>query len=258
MRDRGQNAPRMPQALVASAADGQVNRLLRSLPESEYALLLPHLEPVELAAMEVLNEPGQSLDHVYFAETAVISMLRRMRDGTVIESGMVGRDGVAGLAAIQGIAWSAATIVAAVPGSCLRMPAPAIREVLAQAPTLAGRTLRYAHAFMDQLGQTIACNGLHSIEQRCTRWLLAAHDRAGQDDFHLTHEVLAQMLGVRRAGVTMAALVLQREQLIAYSRGRITVVNRAGLEASACECHAVTRQRAEALMSMMPDAVPGA
>lgn len=232
----------------AGAQAVQRNRLLRALPVGEYAWLLPQLEPFTLAPMQVLTDVGRPLSYVYFPETAVISVLRRMRDGTLIEAGAVGREGMAGLPALFGVAWSPSTIAGQVPGTCLRMSAAALCAALPELPALAGLLQRYALAFVDQIEQTIACNSLHSVEQRCTRWLLMAHDRVGGDEFHLTHEVLARMLAVRRAGVTGAALALQRAGLIAYSRGRVTILDRAGLEAVACECHAVTRAHAERLL----------
>jgi CRP-like cAMP-binding protein len=182
---------------------------------------------------------------VYFPRTALISMVRRMRDGTMVEAGVVGHEGMAGLAIAFGNTSSPEIVLASVPGIAHRLPARRFHELLPALPVLSGLLDRYALALIDQLGQTIACNSLHSIEQRCARWLLNAHDTAGHHDFHLTHEVLARMLGVRRAGVTVAALVLQREKLIDYSRGRVVILNRHGLEEAACECHALMRARIE-------------
>jgi CRP-like cAMP-binding protein len=231
----------------------QRNLLLRSLPSAEYESLLPHLERVDVAPMQVLTAAGQWLSHVYFPETALIAMLRRMRDGTVIEAGIAGRDGMAGIPMLAGVTWSPTTLVAQLPGVCQRMSAAVLHELLPELPSFTALLDRYVLAFMDQLGQTIACNSMHSVEQRCTRWLLTAHDAAGRDDFNLTHEGLAEMLGVRRAGVTVAALALQRGGLIRYSRGRVTILDRRGLEAVACECHAITRAHAERLLGELVD-----
>ena len=226
----------------------QANRLLQSLPADELARLSAELEVIEVTPMQVLAEAGHPLAHVYFPQTAVISLLRRMRDGTTVEAGVIGRDGIAGLTIALGSTWSPETIVASVPGIAQRIPAAAFQDLLPNLPTFSRLIDRYALSFIDQLGQTIACNSLHSIEQRCTRWLLHAHDASGADEFHVTHEVLARMLGVRRAGVTVAALVLQREKLISYTRGRVVILDRKGLEKAGCECYALTRMRTERLL----------
>jgi CRP-like cAMP-binding protein len=228
--------------------DQHRNRLLRALPPHEYARLLPHLEAITLAPMQVLADMEQPQRYVYFPETAVIALMRRMRDGTPIEAGTIGREGMAGLTALVGVQWSPSSMIGQLPGLCQRISVVVLRELLAELSELAGMLSRYTLALMDQLGQTIACNSLHSVEQRCTRWLLMAHDRVGGDEFILTHELLAQMLAVRRAGVTVAMISLQRAGLISYSRGRVTILDRAGLEAVACECHAVTLAHAERLM----------
>jgi CRP-like cAMP-binding protein len=150
-----------------------------------------------------------------------------------------------GLAVLLGDPWSPASVVAQVPGLCLRIPFHQLQALLPQLPSLAALLHRWALAFMDQLAQAIVCNGLHSVDRRCARWLVAAHDRVDGDTFLLTHEALANVLAVRRAGVTEAALALQRAGLIAYGRGRVTVVDRAGLEAAACECYGVGRANLE-------------
>ena len=234
-------------ATPAPAAEPD-NRLLRLLPDHEYRRLGAELEPVTLEPMQVLAEAGHPLEHVYFPATTLISLVRRMRDGMTVEAGAIGREGMAGITVAFGSTWSPETIVASVPGTAHRIAGPRFRELLPDLPVMRGLLDRYVLTVIDQLGQTIACNSLHSVEQRCSRWLLNAHDSAGCDEFHLTHEILARMLGVRRAGVTVAALVLQRGKLIDYSRGRVFVLDRAGLEAAACECHALIRTRFERLL----------
>jgi CRP-like cAMP-binding protein len=224
------------------------NRLLREVPACEYARLLLHLEAITLAPMQILADMEQPQRFVYFPETAVIALMRRMRDGTPIEAGTVGREGMAGLSALVGVQWSPSTMMGQLPGLCQRMSSSVLRQLLPEVPAFRALLRRYALVYVDQLTQTIACNSLHSVEQRCTRWLLLAHDRVGGDEFILTHEMLAQMLAVRRAGVTVAMISLQRAGLISYSRGRVTILDRAGLEAAACECHAITREHAERLM----------
>ena len=228
------------------------NRLLRALPVHEYACLAPYLENMAVTTLQVLLEADDRVRHMYFPETTVLSMLHRMRDGTAIETGAIGCDGAAGFSTLLGVHWSPTTMVGQVPGTCWRVSIDLLEDWLPRLPVLNELLRRYALAFMDQLAQTIACNSLHSVEQRCMRWLLMAHDRVGQDEFHLTHEVLAQLLAVRRAGVTTAALGLQRAGLISYSRGHVTILDRAGLEAAACECHAVMWARAEQVFGNLP------
>jgi CRP-like cAMP-binding protein len=224
------------------------NRVLLALPPEELALIAPHLERVTIAALEVLAEADVRLEHVFFPETAVVSAVRRTHDGTTIETGIVGREGMAGIAVILGSDWSPAVLMGQMPGTVLRMPIEAMRELLPALPALSDLLRRFALAFLDQCGQTIVCNSLHQLEQRCARWLLSAHDHVDGNELHLTHSVLAQMLAVRRAGVTMAALALQRAGLIRYSRGRIQIMDRAGLEAASCECYATVRGHLERLL----------
>lgn len=232
----------------AGAQPEPENRLLHSLPGVERARLIAELELVTLAPMQVLADVGHPLEHVYFPRTCILSMVRRMRDGTTVEAGVVGRDGMAGIAIAFGSTTASDAIVASVPGTCHRVTSAAFRQLLPNLPALGDLLDRYALTFMDQLGQTIACNSLHSIEQRCTRWLLTAHDSVGASELYLTHDVLARLLGVRRAGVTVAAIALQREKLVTYARGRVVVVDRPGLEAAACECYGIVRRRIDQLL----------
>ena len=235
--------------LITPTGAATHNRLLRSLPEGERARLAPHLEMMSLSSMQTLTDPAEPVRDIFFPETAVISMLRRMRDGTSIEVGAVGCDGMTGLPATIGVMWSSTTLIASVAGDCWRMPAVRLRNLLPELPTFTRLLARYALTFANELHQVIACNALHSVEQRCTRWLLMAHDWVGGDEFHITHGVLSDLLGVRRAGVTVAALALQRAGFIEYSRGRIPFLDRAGLEAVACECRREMRASTERLFS---------
>ena len=240
--------PRATPAFTGVVEDADAmppNRLLRALPADEQERLRPHLEQISVTLMQVLADAGEPPEHVFFPETAVLSMLRCLRDGTRIDAGTVGREGMAGLDALGGLDWMPMPVVVRVPGSCRRVAVGTLQALLPELPVLTALLGRYALAFMDQLGQTLACNSLHSIEQRCARWLLTAHDCVGADEFHLTHDTLAQMLAVRRAGVTVTAIALQRAGLLTYSRGRVTILDRAGLERVACECHEVAATRIE-------------
>lgn len=236
VRGRGDHA-----ATPALADASTRNRMLRALPAEEVARLRSLLEPVAIAPLQRLAEPGQALEHVWFPETAIVSVVRCMRDGSLIEAGTVGREGVAGLAVLLGEPWTPSALIGQVPGRCLRAPFDLLGAALPTLPALDGRIRRAALAFLDQVAQGVACNTLHTVEQRCARWLLTAHDGVDGDEFHLTHEALAQMLAVRRAGVTEAALALQRAGVIRYWRGHVHVLDRAGLEGASCECYAVVR-----------------
>ena len=215
------------------------NRLLGALPRREYQRLLPRLAEEELEHAEVLFEPGEAIRYVYFPESGIVSLVALMRNGSMAEAGMVGREGVVGLQVFLGTGTSPFRAVVQAPGTARKIEAGAFRTEVKRARTLARVLHRYTHAFLTHLGQSSACNSHHSVEQRCCRWLLLAHNRLGADEFPLTHEFLAAMLGVRRTGVTEVAGNLQRAGLIRYTRGRIQILDREGLEAAACECFRV-------------------
>jgi CRP-like cAMP-binding protein len=262
----------MPDQLDVRSTDGEAaragraapysrNRLLSALPPAEWDVLRPHLRAEQLEVMQVLGEVGEPLRSVYFPETSIISVVRRMRDGTIVEAGTVGREGMAGVLVLADEPTLPATLLGEVPGRMLSIELAMLRELLPQLPTLVELQRRYLMTVLDQVGQTAACNTQHTVQQRCARWLLMTHDQVGSDELLLTHEVLSQMLAVRRAGVTEAAGALQQAGLISYRRGRITVLDRAGLEAAACECYAVVRAHYERLLGMqapLPDASPTA
>ncbi len=224
------------------------NLLLRALPHEEYDRLLPYLEPVALEPMQPLAELGGPIAHAHFPETGIISLLTRLADGTLIENGTVGCEGMAGLPLALGVDATPALIVGQVPGSARRIDAAALRALLPALPALAALLGRYAVYLFGQVSQSLACNSRHPLEQRCARWLLMTHDRVEGDEFVLTHDVLAQMLAVRRAGVSVAADAFRRRGLIAYRRSRVAVLDRAGLEAAACECYGVVRAQRDRLV----------
>jgi CRP-like cAMP-binding protein len=241
-------SPGDPTAGTSPPSAAGRNLLLRAIPAEEYARLLPHLEPFALEPMQVLAERGDPISHVHFPETGIVSLLSRLGDGTLIENGTVGCEGMAGLPLLLDVDWSPVVITGQVPGLSRRLEAATFRALLPTLPVLDALLRRYVVYFLAQMSQSLACNSAHTVEQRCARWLLMTHDRVPGDQFVLTHEVLAQMLAVRRAGVSVAADAMRTRGLIQYSRGRITITDRAGLEAAACECYGMVRQQRDAIV----------
>jgi CRP-like cAMP-binding protein len=218
------------------------NRIFAALSPNELAFLRPNLVSVTVASGHVLYQQGARMDAVYFPETAVASLISRMSNDAVVEVGTIGNDGVVGLGLALGANTSVAEVLIQIPGEVQQMAALAFTAALEELPHFRAIVARSTHAFMTQVSQTAACNRLHGIEQRCARWLLLTHDRVGgADSFPLTHQFLAFMLGVRRAGVTEALGGLTVAALITSTQGRVTILDRAGLEAASCECYAVVR-----------------
>lgn len=215
------------------------NELLAALPRSAYLRLLPHLESVQLPLGTNLYNSGESIEHIYFPEDALVSLVTHMRDGASVEVALIGRDGMVGIPVLLGddIAFEAAVVQIA--GSALRMPSVAFKEALKRGRNpLLTRLLLYTRVLMKQVAQTAACNGRHTAEKRLARWLLMCHDRAESNVMELTQDFISDMLGLRRAGASSAAVGLQQEGFIRYSRERVTILKREGLEAFACECYA--------------------
>jgi CRP-like cAMP-binding protein len=229
------------------------NRLLRAVPAGERALLLPHLELVALEPLQRLADVGEPIRHVYFPETGVISLVSRLADGTCIENGTVGYEGMAGFPLVLRVEWTPSMVQGEVPGTSWRLDAGTFRELLTALPALEALLRRYVVYFFAQVSQSLACNSLHAIEQRCARWLLMTHDRVPGDEFLLTHDILAQMLAVRRASVSQAADALRARGFIQYTRGRVTVSDRAGLEGAACECYGIVRGHRDRLLGAFGD-----
>ncbi|CAA9272678.1 MAG: cAMP-binding proteins - catabolite gene activator and regulatory subunit of cAMP-dependent protein kinases [uncultured Acetobacteraceae bacterium] len=227
------------------------NRLLAALPPPDLARLWPQLEPVALLVPQILYAAGQPIPAVHFIETGWVSKVARLEGGDLAEVGLVGREGMVGLSLALGADAASTEAMVQGTGTALRMDAAAFGDALAGSAALHRLLLRYALAFQAQVAQTAACNGRHRLEERLARWLLMAHDRADGDDLPLTQDFLSMMLGVRRSGVTIAAGILQKAGLIRYVRGRIAVLDRPGLEAAACECHAAVRREHARLL---PDA----
>jgi CRP-like cAMP-binding protein len=224
------------------------NRLLEALPDALLDELLPALEPVMIDVRQPVASPGQPYEYVWFPESCIVSVVNDMRDGSTVETGTIGNEGVAGLPALMDAVSSETRMFCQVPGRAQRAPAPVVVDLVERERELRRLVNRYAQAYLTQVAQGAACNRLHGIEQRCARWLLLTHDRVAGDEFPLKQQFLAEMLGVRRAGVSVAASALQQAALIRYSRGTVQVLDRAGLEAASCECYGVIREQFDRLL----------
>jgi CRP-like cAMP-binding protein len=218
------------------------NRLLDMLPPAELERLRPHLTAEGLSLNQTLQERAKPVRSAVFPTSGTISIVAMMHDGATVEVGMVGREGMLGVQAALGDDVSINEALVQIPGSALRLPVEVLRREAQASPELRAILLRYVQAVLNAATQSAACNRAHLLEQRLARWLLTARDRAGTDRLPLTHELIAMMLGVRRAGVTVAAQSLQAAGLIQYAHGRITITDREGLEVAACECYEVTKR----------------
>jgi CRP-like cAMP-binding protein len=226
---------------LAAAHAADPNRLLRALPLEEYARLLPRLRPTRLYLKDVLFEPDAPIDDVYFLRTGVVSIIAGEQEGGDIEVSTVGPEGFVGLPALLGGRTMSYRCIVQSAGDAWRLGADAFRQLVEERPALRHVLLRYAAYVLEQVSQSVACNRLHTLEERCARWLLMMHDRVDGDSFEITHEFLAQMLGVRRSGVTVALGALQAEGVVRYVRGRMAVLDRRRLEAASCGCYQITR-----------------
>jgi CRP-like cAMP-binding protein len=222
------------------------NCILASLSDEQYQRLLPNLEPFEFAHGRILYEMEGPIDYMYFPSGAMVSLVTQMLDGKIVEVGLIGNDGMTGIAALFGQKKSAERAVVQIPDGGVRAATVVLKEEFQRATGLHDSVLRYANAFMRQVSQTAACNTSHTVEERLSRWLLMCHDRVEADNLNLTQEFLAEMLGSRRATVNVAALRLQSAKLIRYHRGQITITDRPGLEALSCECYHALRKSLDA------------
>ena len=223
----------MPSTQVVPTA----NRLLGALPPKDREQLLANCEEIELIFAEVLCRPGELISHVYFPTGSYISLVTTIIGGAGLEVRMIGNEGMIGISLTLGVDIEPFQALVLGAGPALRITAPLFLRELEQSPALQLELMRYLHVSMSQLAQTAACTRFHVVKARLARWLLMTQDRAHSDHFHVTHELMAHMLGVRRVGITKAANSLLKQKLINYRRGDITILDRVGLESVSCECY---------------------
>jgi CRP-like cAMP-binding protein len=244
--------------LASHAGPAFLRRATHGSPKSSPGIALggrpgqvaKHLDIVELPFRCVLYRANKPIEFVHFIEKGVGSLVSVMRNGDASEVGTMGNEGIVGLPVVFGDKQAPNSVYMQVPGEGLRIRATQFQEILAENPAILAVMLRYAQAFFNQVAQSAACAHHHSLKQRCCRWLLMTRDRMGSDDFPLTHEFLAMMLGVRRSGVTIAARALREAGLIEYRRGHVTVLDLAGLKKRSCECYEVTKQEFDRLLGV--------
>jgi len=218
------------------------NHILNALPEEDFNRLLPDLTLVKLTGSQILYRPDEPIEHVYFPNNSVLSVVAMTADGQCVESGIIGREGMAGINVLMGVDSMPNEIIILLAGDALRMSTAVVRREFKRGGALHDILLRFMHALMIQIGQTVLCSRLHTIEQRLSRWLLLCNERAEKNELKLTQEFLAIMLGVNRPSVTMSAIALQSAGYIKYSRGLIIITDREGLEDFTCACYQVIKQ----------------
>ena len=231
--------------MLIGVVDGlpTANKLLAMLPRAEYRRMQPGIESIVLTFGDALHEPGQAIRHVYFPEDALVSLLTLVDRDSALEVAMVGQEGMVDVTLALGVGLSTFRAIVQASGTAMRMKAPAFRKALNSSPSLQRGLAFYTHSLISQIAQTAACNRFHVVEARLARRLLMTRDQTHSDHFHLTHDFLAHMLGVRRVGITNAAFALKQRKLIDYSRGHISIVDGRGLEAAACSCYLKIKDR---------------
>jgi CRP-like cAMP-binding protein len=226
-----------------------VNRLLAALPAKEYQRLVPELEPVSLNFAEVIYEPGEKIRHVYFPSDSVVSLLAAENHHGTLEVGMIGNEGMTGVSVFMGVDKSSTLALVQGAGAAVRMESAVLRDESKHVSSLHRLLHRYTHSLLTQMCLASACNRFHTLDSRLARWLLMTHDRIGSNEFRLTQEFMSNMLGVRREGVNKVAGHLQREKLISYSRGHVTVLDRKELEKVSCDCYHTIKAESESLLN---------
>ena len=218
------------------------NRILAALPQEEYERLLPKMEKIFLEYHKPLFEPDQRIEHVYFPNSGVVSLLNVMENGESAEVGLVGYEGIVGLPVFLDVDSVSSLAIVQIEGEGMRMKTEDFREEANRHAPLHRLLQRYTQALLMQVSQSAACNRFHSVEERFCRWILMSHERARKDTFPMTQEFVSQMLGVRRPTVSVVAGMLQKADLVRYSRGKMTVLDRKGLEAGSCECYKIVQK----------------
>jgi CRP-like cAMP-binding protein len=236
--------------VIATFDGSRKNLLLAALPDMERQRWLPQLEPVDMPLGLVLYESGATLSHVYFPTTAIVSLLYVMENGASAEIAVVGNEGIIGISLFMGGESTPSRAVVQSAGKGIRLKAQVVKEEFNRAGPVLHLLLRYTQALITQMAQTAVCNRHHSLDQQLCRWLLLSLDRLQDNELVMTQELIANMLGVRREGVTEAALKLQQDGLIRYARGRITVLDRPAIERRTCECYAVVHKEYQRLLPL--------
>jgi len=235
---------------MVSIKSAYQNQLLAAMPEAEWKRWLPDIEAVDLPLGKVLYEPGMTLSHVYFPTTAIVSLLYVLENGASAEIAVVGNEGLVGISLFMGGESTPSRAVVQSAGKGCRLPAQALKDEFNRGGAVLHLLLRYTQALITQMSQTAVCNRHHSLDQQLCRWLLLSLDRLEGSELVMTQELISNMLGVRREGVTEAALQLQAAKLISYSRGRISVLDRPGIEKRSCECYGVVKKEYDRLKEM--------
>ena len=228
---------------MALAPDWPRNRLLLALPAADMKRLTPALKRVECKRQQILLDADSTLDEIYFPDCGVISIVAVYSDGSIIEMATIGREGCTAMQAVLGAKRSSARLYVQLPGSAAKMPRAAFNRAMSAIPAFRNLMNAFLHAFLEQVMVSAACNGAHSLTQRLARWLLMMRDRSDSDDMTLTHDLLAEMLGVQRPSVTNATRELERAGLIETGRKRVTILDRQGLIRASCECYELVRAR---------------
>ncbi|MBC7706924.1 MAG: Crp/Fnr family transcriptional regulator [Rhodoferax sp.] len=236
---------------MALSPDPRKNHLLAALPDEEWQRWLPALEAIELPLGQALYEPGVTLDHAYFPTTAIVALMYVMESGASAEIAVVGNEGIVGISLFMGGESTPSRAVVLSAGQGFRLSSDALKQGFTQSDAIKRLLLRYTQALITQMAQTAVCNRHHALDQQLCRWLLLSLDRQTGNQLVMTQELIAHMLGVRREGVTEAALKLQAAGLIRYARGHISVLDRQGLERRSCECYAVVRKEYDRLLPVI-------